>query len=259
VRDYGELPTVWGQATRLGQLLLNLLLHVARGLPEGDGDRNQVWVIARAVAGGLEITLRDNVPKPPTVAPAGFDVVAMCQGIASALGGKVSAGLAPGGGSSFVLFLPVVEAASSRPRDVTPPQGVRARPRLLIVDDEPALLRALSQELERDHQVTTVTSGRAALELLGRTSFDVILCDLMMPEMSGMDLYAELRRAGDGVEERMVFMTGGAFTESARGFLEATSNPCVEKPFRMEALRQVLGRQRRRASQRAQHHPHKRV
>jgi CheY-like chemotaxis protein len=157
------------------------------------------------------------------------------------------------------LFLPVGEPAAMRPRDPTPPHGLHLRPRLLIVDDEPALLRALSHELERDHQVTTATSARAALELLARTTFDVILCDLMMPEMTGMDLYAELRRAGEGVEERMVFMTGGAFTAAARGFLEATSNPCVEKPFRMDALRAMLSRQRARALSRPQLKPHKRL
>jgi PAS domain S-box-containing protein len=259
VRDYGELPTVWGQAARLGQLLLNLLLFVARGLPETDGDRNQVWVTARGVDGGLEITLRDNVARPSLLAPRAFDVIAMCQGIASAMGGRVTAGTALGGGTNLVLFLPVGEPAATRPRDPTPPHGVQVRPRLLIIDDEPALLRALSHELERDHLVTTATSGRAALELLARASFDVILCDLMMPEMTGMDLYAELRRAGDGLEERMVFMTGGAFTAAARGFLEATSNPCLEKPFRMDALRALLARQRARALSRPQPRPHKRL
>jgi PAS domain S-box-containing protein len=259
VRDYGELPVIWGQAARLGQLLLNLLLHVARGLPETNSEHNQVWVIARGVEGGLEITLRDNVPHPPTLSVRAFDVLAMCQGIASAMGGRVTQGTVPGGGASLVLFLPVGEAAAARPRDPTPPQGLHLRPRLLIVDDEPALLRALSHELERDHLVTTATSGRAALALLSRAAFDVILCDLMMPEMTGMDLYAELRRAGEGVEERMVFMTGGAFTAAARGFLEATSNPCVEKPFRMESLRHMLSRQRARVLGRPGRQPHKRL
>jgi CheY-like chemotaxis protein len=109
---------------------------------------------------------------------------------------------------------------------------------LLVVDDEPELLYAVQALLAAHHDVVTVGSGREALDMLQRDDrFDVVLCDLMMPEVPGMAVYEELDRRGQReVLDRVVFMTGGAFTESGRRFIGRVTNTCLEKPFDGYAL-----------------------
>jgi CheY-like chemotaxis protein len=111
--------------------------------------------------------------------------------------------------------------------------------RILVVDDEPLVGRMIERALAREHFVAAVTSGRAALaRLVAGEHFDLILCDLMMPEMTGMELYDRVRAHSEEQAERMVFFTGGAFTSWARAFLE--SHPYVEKPFDLSALEALV-------------------
>ena len=115
------------------------------------------------------------------------------------------------------------------------------RPSVLVVDDEVILGRSVKRMLSRDCNVTVTTSAKEALELFARgLRFDVILCDLMMPEMTGMDLQEELGRRVPEQAARMVFVTGGAFTDRARLFLERSPNPRLEKPFDNQALRTLV-------------------
>ncbi|HET6922852.1 MAG TPA: response regulator [Anaeromyxobacteraceae bacterium] len=120
--------------------------------------------------------------------------------------------------------------------------SAETRGRILVVDDQPRMGKALQRFLSPAHDVTTALSAREALGLVSAGArFDVILCDLMMPGMDGMALHAELRRAAPEQAERMVFMTGGAYTAEAQGFLEAVPNRRLQKPFRPEALERIIG------------------
>ena len=113
--------------------------------------------------------------------------------------------------------------------------------RLLIVDDEPMILGALRRAFSADYHVTCVGDGRRAMERIrAGERFDAILCDLMMPEMTGMDLYAELGRLAPDQIDRVVFVTGGAFTPRAREFLERVQNARVEKPIDFQNLKLLL-------------------
>ena len=131
------------------------------------------------------------------------------------------------------------------------------RGRVLVVDDDALVSGAIRRTLSRENDVEVLVSARQALEKLTgpETRYDVVLCDLMMPEMTGMDLYDALSQVSPRAAERIVFITGGAFTSAARLFLERVGNPRVEKPFDPEALRQVIrtevARARREASGRA--------
>jgi CheY-like chemotaxis protein len=111
---------------------------------------------------------------------------------------------------------------------------------VLVIDDEP-IVGQLVTKLLADHDVVTETSGRAALaRLAGGDRFDRILCDVMMPELSGMDFYAELGRLEPGLRSRVVFLSGGAFTENAQRFLDSVPNRRLAKPFDVDALTAVL-------------------
>ncbi len=114
------------------------------------------------------------------------------------------------------------------------------RARILVVDDEPIISTAIRRTLNPEHDITVAASGREALELISKAEFDLILSDVLMPEMSGIDLYEVLREASPSSSERMVFITGGAFTPMARQFLESIPNPTLEKPFEPEKLRALI-------------------
>jgi CheY-like chemotaxis protein len=113
--------------------------------------------------------------------------------------------------------------------------------RVLIVDDEPLIGTTLKVLLADDHDVEFASSGAAARSLLEEEhDYDVVLCDLMMPGVNGMELYAWLRNADPALSRRMVFMTGGVFTEEARTFLDAVPNARIEKPFDHDVLLQII-------------------
>lgn len=112
---------------------------------------------------------------------------------------------------------------------------------VLVVDDEEIVGNAIRRALSREHDVSLTTSGRQALELLeSGAHFDVILCDLMMPHMTGMDFHAELQRRFPAMAPRVVFLTGGAFTVEAHDFLRRTDNRWLVKPFDVVALRAIV-------------------
>jgi CheY-like chemotaxis protein len=103
---------------------------------------------------------------------------------------------------------------------------------VLVIDDEPALLAAIGRSLEDTHDVVTASGGRAALAILGSdVSFDAVLADLMMADLTGMDLYETVRERHPHLERRFLFMTGGAFTPCAQRFVAAMPDRCLEKPL----------------------------
>ncbi len=112
--------------------------------------------------------------------------------------------------------------------------------RILVVDDEPLVGKMIGRALSRHHDVTTLTSAREALaRMVAGERFDLIRCDLMMPELTGMDLYEQVSALAPDQAERMVFLTGGAFTARARAFL--AHRPVLEKPFDLRALEALVG------------------
>jgi PAS domain S-box-containing protein len=257
VKDYGEVPVVDGNESRLGQVFLNLLLNAAQAIAEGASDENEIRVITRTDADGRAVVeVRDTgAGIPPeiqarifepffTTKPPGIGTglgLWICRGIVNAMGGEI-VGLGEGGrGALFRVTLPTKSWAAAVGAAEPHAAEAPATSARVIVDDEPMILNALRRALGADHQVTTVAGGQAALALLGDGErFDVILCDLMMPEMSGMDLYDQIRRRAPGQADRIVFITGGAFTPRAREFLERVSNPRMEKPIEFQSLRTLI-------------------
>ena len=160
--------------------------------------------------------------------------LSICHGIVTSLGGQISAYSEPGAGTTFRVVLPTTTPRTTPipVRRATPRRRERRRARVLVVDDEPPIANTLRELLAPEHEVVAATSGREALDAAHRSAdFDVVFCDLIMPGMSGIDLYQRLREARPGLEQRIVFMTGGAFTTRAAEFLASVDNRRVEKPF----------------------------
>jgi CheY-like chemotaxis protein len=135
---------------------------------------------------------------------------------------------------------PPEAAPQPRPPTFPPPSNREHSARILIVDDEPAILRALSRVLS-GYQVTRALSGREALTHIEHSGpYDVVFCDVMMPELSGIDVYERARQVCPGQEDRIVFITGGAFTEHAARFIDSIDNPKLGKPFDAGEVRALV-------------------
>jgi signal transduction histidine kinase len=256
IKDYGELPPVQGNEAELGQVLLNLIINAAQAIPEGQsgehdirvGTRQEeagfVRVEIRDTGMGISPELRERIFEPFfTTKPAGVGTglgLSICRRLITKMGGTIGVESEPGRGSTFWIRLPVAQSGTEAPRQ-TPAPVKEPGLCVLIVDDEVAVGRALKRQMHKRYDVTVFTQARQALELItsGR-HFDAILCDLMMPEMSGPLFHGELTRLVPEQAQRVTFMTGGAFSDEARTFLSTVRNPCLEKPLDMQRLFALL-------------------
>jgi CheY-like chemotaxis protein/two-component sensor histidine kinase len=263
VKDYGDVPVVDGNESRLGQVFLNLLLNAAHAIAEGETERNEIRVRTRVQAPGrVVVEVQDTgrgiseenkarIFDPFFTTKAAGEGTGLglwiCQGILATLGGEIAVESEEGKGALFRVTLPAANIeASERGSEGAPVEQDRRGGRLLIVDDEPMILGALRRAFSADYHVTCVGDGRRAMERIrAGERYDVILCDLMMPEMTGMDLYVEMGRVAPDQIERVVFVTGGAFTPRAREFLERVPNARVEKPIDFQNLKLLLRNLRR--------------
>jgi PAS domain S-box-containing protein len=238
-------PAALGDS-RLGQVFLNLMMNAAQAIPSGDPARHSITVTTdcdrdgsilvrfRDTGSGMPRAVQKRVFEPFfTTKPVGQGTglgLSICHGIVRSMGGDILVESAPGKGSTFTVRLPVAEVSSVRAPASLLSTTVRAR--VLVVDDEPRLGSAIARMLRSLHQVETTTSAEEALDVLDRDSaFDVILCDLAMPSMSGMDFHRELVARDPKLARRVVFISGGAFSQRVVDFLESVPNEHLVKPF----------------------------
>ncbi len=254
-RKFDRVPTVAGNENRLGQVFLNLLVNAAQSFPDEDAEKNEIAVTIRSEGSNVVIEVRDTgsgmspeqqarVFEPFfTTKPSGVGSgigLSICCSIVGEVGGQITCDSRPGVGSTFSVHLPASGAAltTSPPRPELP--SLR-RARVLVLDDEPALGVVIKRLLHREHDVIGCTDVWDVLGLLERDSaFDVIICDLMMPKMSGIDFFGRLRERHPELAPRVVFMTGGVFDARAQQFLRSLPNPQLDKPFESWALHQAL-------------------
>lgn len=262
VRDYEPVPAVDANPNRIEQVLLNLILNAVQSLPGPGTPGQEVRARLRTSEGQVGITIEDTGSGIPesllgkifdpffTTKPVGVGTglgLPICRSIVRGLGGEISVRSVLGQGSAFTVTLPASSTALSPkgtpPRTASPPPVQRGR--LLVVDDEISVARTLKALLQNEHDVVLASNGAEALAAIANSSgdgFDVIMCDLMMPGMSGMELYERLKQAHPGLEARMVFMTGGVSIERAREFLDSRVNLTFEKPFDFDRLKRALRR-----------------
>lgn len=257
--NFERLPQVYADENSLAQLFLNLLLNAAQALPVGQVDRHRIDIRAyQPTDESVAVEISDTGPGiPREVQSRMFDPFFTTKetGIGSGLGLFVSHNLVasfggslrllaskPGVGTTFQVILRVSEDArrheSPSPEELIEP-GAARRHRVLVVDDEPLIGKMLQRTL-RDHDVHLVTCGRDAIELCRDQHFDVILCDVMMPDCGGMEVYQELLTMGRDQEQRIVFITGGVFEASVLLFLEDIANPTLKKPVQRDVLLRLV-------------------
>ncbi|HEX2736300.1 MAG TPA: PAS domain S-box protein [Polyangiaceae bacterium] len=242
-----NIPTVRA-SDRLGQVFLNLLMNAAHSIQEGRPAQNTIRCNVRHVAGRVAVSVSDTgsgiasdtlgkIFDPFfTTKPIGTGTglgLSICRNITKSFGGDIEVESEIGRGSTFTVWLPAMvdpSAREARQSSTPPPQNARSM-RVLVVDDDPFVARAVSRLLRNQHSVVVASGGAEALNHMAKESFDAIFCDVMMPTMTGMDLLGEVRRRYPDMAERFVFITGGAFTPEARAFLEQSDTVWLQKPF----------------------------
>jgi two-component system, cell cycle sensor histidine kinase and response regulator CckA len=262
-RRYQTVPAVDGNAGRLEQVFLNLLLNAAQAFADdGDPSDNLIRVSLRTEGGNVVAAVYDNGPgiAPEflgrifdpffTTKPVGVGTglgLPICRGIVQTHGGEITVESRLGAGATFTLSFPASKLSPIVPRksDRSPQDASgRARGRVLVVDDESVVAHTLKVLLQGEHDLVVAESGAEALELLekepAQDAYDAILCDLMMPGMTGMELFEVIRREHPSLATRVVFMTGGVSMLRVSEFLESVPNAKFEKPFDIAELRRTL-------------------
>jgi signal transduction histidine kinase len=248
IKEYGDVPMAESNEARLGQVILNLLVNAAQAMPEGRASRNEIRVVTKTADNGwVVVEVGDTgtgIPKALlarifdpffTTKPIGVGMglgLSLCHRMVTDLGGEIAVESEVGKGTLFRVTLPAATTEPPVPAQTRATEEPPRRLRVLVVDDEVTIGRALKRSLDRYHDVLTLTSGREALaRIASGQRFDAILSDLMMPEVSGMEIFGELSRVAPDQAKRVIFLTGGAFTERAREFLDGVPNARIEKPF----------------------------
>ncbi len=254
-RDFSEVAPVRGNARRLTQVFVNLLINAAQAIEDGHASSNEIRVRVRREGRMVSVEISDTgigiseataaqVFEPFFTTKRGQEGTGLglhvCRGIVQAFGGQIEL-VRKENGTLARVRLRVEGASSTRVRVSVPPSASSDRVRILLVDDDPLVGRAVGRML-REHDVVIVNSGTEALGLAQSSSFDLLLCDVMMPEMTGPDLRDALQRLGSPLADATIFMTGGAFTEHSREALEASGAPVLDKPLSPERLRQAVTR-----------------
>jgi signal transduction histidine kinase len=258
VKDLGAVPLVAVDEAHVRQLFLNLVINAAQAIPEGNAEGNLIAVrtgtdsSGRAVVevrdtgSGISAEILPHIFDPFfTTKPLGAGTgvgLAVCRHIVAAAGGEISVESEVGRGSRFHLTLP---AAPPPPRPAAPPPapGASRRARILVIDDDALVGSAIRRALAPHHDVVAVTKGGDALaRLASGERFDLLICDLLMPDLTGAEVYDRVLQTAPGLARRMIFLSGGAFTPRTRDFLARVPNPRLEKPFEAKNLLAVVER-----------------
>jgi PAS domain S-box-containing protein len=258
IKTLEPVAPVLGAESRLGQVFLNLLVNAAHAIPEGaaalnevrissrfDPEAGRVWVEVTDTGQGIAPEDLARIFEPfVTTKPAGRGMglgLYICHNTVRSMGGDLSVESQVGKGSTFRVSLPAAQGPSSPVAGGHELRQKSVRRHILVVDDELLVVSAIRRFLTRHHDVTISQSARDALERLKNGErFDVVLCDLMMPDVTGMDFQAQLKAEFPEQAKRIIFMTGGAFTPKAQRFLEEERSRSIGKPIDFELLEALM-------------------
>jgi PAS domain S-box-containing protein len=265
VCELGAVPLVVADDGRLTQVFINLLINAAHAIPEGRSDANRITVrtrtddhgravvevedTGRGIAAELQSRVFDPFFTTKDIGEGTGLGLSICHGIISGLGGQISIESAPERGTLVRVVLPPQLGAAAPAPPAVPDAAPAADPteqrryRVMLVDDEPLIAQTMERLLRRDYDVTVALCGREAIGHIAQgVRFDAIVSDVMMPNMTGIELIEELQRVAPDQAERLIFLSGGAFTAQARERLDALGAPQLEKPVTAKDLRACVRR-----------------
>lgn len=254
VRRLEQVPMVLANEARLGQAVVNLLLNAAWSAGTPGNTPEIVVATGTDQLGRAVVDVTDNGPQlSAEVLPRVFDPfysarpagegiglgLAVTHSIVRGFGGIVEVESSAAKGTTFRMVLPPVPEEEVAAPEPSPPSST-PRALIIVIDDEPSILSAIERMLAPTHEVTGFRHGLQALEAMRERPPDVILCDVMMPEMSAAEVWDRLADTQPELLERVVLLTGGAFTREAQAFVDRSGAPVVDKPFSARTLRDVV-------------------
>jgi PAS domain S-box-containing protein len=259
VKRSEPIPLIAAFPGRIAQALVNMLTNAVEAIDGGAYDKHRIVVSTRAegdyvIVGvsdtgmGVHEDDRDRIFTPGFTTKAhegGMGLgLSACKRVAQEHGGKLEVHHLPDGGTRFELVLPIdtgLQAIEQRRESHPTSEVPLKRSRLLVVDDDAMVLSALRRRLRRRYDTVTVLGGVEALARLAEDpTFDSIVCDLMMPEIDGKSFYDTIKKEHPHLADRIVFMSGGAFTPRLRKFAASVPNPVLQKPVSREDLESML-------------------
>ena len=255
-----QLPPLWGDPHQLQQVLINLLTNAQQALRAAQGPRevtlttqydpaqHQITLAVADTGPGMPLALQARIFEPFfTTKPSGLGTglgLSLCRGIVETHGGTLEVSSTLGHGATFRITLPVGAMPAPPPTPPSAAEGLAERGHtILIVDDELILSTGLARLLRRDgHTVDTAANGRLALAKLDERPYDLILCDMRMPELDGPSLYRILERQHPHLCQRLLFLTGDTLEPATQEFLEQSGAPRLTKPFTIAEARRAIQR-----------------
>jgi PAS domain S-box-containing protein len=254
IRDYGATPAIALNETELGQAFLNVLVNALQAVQMTANPDPWIRIRTASEAGGIAVSIENNGPPiPPELKHKIFEPFFTTKGVGEGTGlglsithdmilrhgGYVEARNKPDAPTCFYFWLPLKTGDVQKAPSDTP--AARRGLRLLVVDDESLILRSYQRIFAARHQLAEAHDGLEALAIIERDQdFDLIVCDLLMPRMSGIGLYRELEKRFPKLVSRVVFVTGGTMDEEARKFLEMVPNKRAYKPLQPNELLELV-------------------
>ncbi len=264
--DLGFDVEVLGSPGRLSQVFVNLLVNATQAFAEtGNGRPREIVIRSERKGTQVVASVSDNGPgiRPEHLARI-FETFFTTKGatvgtglglsisreIAQSHGGDLRVESAFGHGATFILTLPFAFAGTIAP-EAGPPrnQGSTLRAersavkkfRVLFIDDERTLLNAYERTFGRENEVVVAEGGEQALAMLmKRWDFNLVVCDLLMPKVNGMDVYRWVRETHPELDGAFVFVTGGVMQQDVQAFLRTVGNQVLEKPFDFSVVREII-------------------
>jgi len=253
-----NIPLLLTNSSKLHQVFLNLIINGAQAIPD---DRKKHFITVSTVLDNncLRVDVSDTGKGiAPEVLPRIFDPffttkgpeqgtglgLSICRDIIHGLNGEMTVKSQLGVGTTFSVYLPMSAESTPHALGATAGETVRTDKHILVVDNEPMLLKLFTHILREKYLITTVDSGSKAMELLFESpkKFDVIIADLNMPNLSGADLYRLVADKLPGIEKRFIFVTGGTSISWVQQFLEGLDNPVLEKPFSPDDILKLVAK-----------------
>jgi signal transduction histidine kinase len=252
------LPPLIVNITKLQQVFVNVLINAAQAMGAGNMEENRIKVWTGVEDGKIFVRISDTGKGMPaevlehvfdpffTTKPVGEGTglgLSISHEIVRAYEGDIRVESEVGKGTTFTILLPVKSGKEATRKAGNSGTKTISNLRILLVDDEPRNVVVFTQMLRTNgHLVIPTASAIEALNILDRglTKVDIIVSDLNMPDMNGIELYQEVEKRSPALAKKMVFITGGVFSGEMAKFLSRISNPKLEKPFKVEELLQAV-------------------